>query len=184
MTQGLEQRTTFLALSEALAGFSRFDLPGTNAADELLEMLPDVLPAGVADKLLAAAAPLAADSSGIQPTGAVDSSAARAIFKKAGIRDYTGFIEAWFPTVQHDPITFHYHGMGHFSGTHAMGDAPANTVVDSFQRSRYHNNLFLIGSGGFATMDTSNSTLTLAALHTAEHPAEELHAKPESGRTA
>lgn len=111
---------------------------------------------------------------------------AKAIFKKAGIRDYTGFNEIWFPTVQYGPVTFHYHGMGHFSGTHVMGIDPASSVVDSFQRSWDHNNLFLVGSGSFATMGTSNPTLTLAALalRTAEHLAEELGGKPEPGRTA
>ena len=59
---------------------------------------------------------------------------------------------------------YRYHGMGHFAGTHVMGDDPASSVVDPDQRSWEHRNLFLIGSGSFPTMGTSNPTLTLAAL--------------------
>lgn len=54
--------------------------------------------------------------------------------------------------------------MGHYAGTHAMGDLPATSVVDSDQRSWEHHNLFLLGSGSFPTMRTSNPTLTMAAL--------------------
>jgi choline dehydrogenase-like flavoprotein len=54
--------------------------------------------------------------------------------------------------------------MGHFAGTHVMGDDPATSVVDTDQRSWQHRNLFVIGSGSFPTMGTSNPTLTLAAL--------------------
>jgi choline dehydrogenase-like flavoprotein len=45
-----------------------------------------------------------------------------------------------------------------------MGDDPATSVVDADQRSWQHRNLFVIGSGSFPTMGTSNPTLTLAAL--------------------
>ena len=54
--------------------------------------------------------------------------------------------------------------MGHFAGTHLMGDDPGSSVVDPDQRSWEHRNLFLVGSGSFPTMGTSNPTLTLAAL--------------------
>jgi choline dehydrogenase-like flavoprotein len=37
-------------------------------------------------------------------------------------------------------------------------------VVDSFQRSWDHKNLFLVGSGTFPTTGTANPTLTIAAL--------------------
>jgi choline dehydrogenase-like flavoprotein len=37
-------------------------------------------------------------------------------------------------------------------------------VVDSFQRSHDHDNLYLVGSGSFPTVATANPTLTLAAL--------------------
>ena len=71
---------------------------------------------------------------------------------------------------------FHYHGMGHFAGTHVMGDRPEVSVVDPDQRSWEHRNLYLVGSGSFPTMGTSNPTLTMAALalRTAEHLIAEL----------
>ncbi|SIO57731.1 Choline dehydrogenase [Singulisphaera sp. GP187] len=99
------------------------------------------------------------------------------VFRKAGITDCTNPDEsAWFPSVQYGDTTFHYHGMGHFSGTHAMGSDRDGSVVDSYQRSWEHRNLYLVGSGSFPTMGTSNPTLTLAALaiRTAEHLIAEL----------
>ena len=54
--------------------------------------------------------------------------------------------------------------MGHFAGTHVMGADRSTSVVDVDQRSWEHRNLFLVGSGSFPTMGTSNPTLTLAAL--------------------
>jgi len=88
----------------------------------------------------------------------------RAMFQRAGITDCTGQGEAWFPPVSYLDQTFRYHGMGHFAGTHAMGDDPAQSVVDPDQRAWDHRNLFVVGSGSFPTMGTSNPTLTLAAL--------------------
>jgi len=94
------------------------------------------------------------------------------IFERAGITDCTSPHEgSWFPSVTWGDEVFPYHGMGHFAGTHAMGASRHDSVVDSYQRSWDHRNLFLVGSGSFPTMGTSNPTLTLAALtiRTAEH---------------
>lgn len=55
-------------------------------------------------------------------------------------------------------------GAGHFAGTHVMGSSPRQSVVDSWQRSWDHQNLYLVGCGSMPTMGTSNPTLTLAAL--------------------
>src|SRR6516225_1360362 len=73
-----------------------------------------------------------------------------------------------------DPSTFEwppgqktriqYFGSGHIVGTHRMGENSENSVVDSFQRSHDHENLYLVGSGSFSTVATANPTLTLAAL--------------------
>ena len=70
----------------------------------------------------------------------------------------------WFPSVTYRDEEFHYHGMGHFGGHAPDGRRPEDSVVDADQRSWEHRNLFLVGSGSFPTMGTSNPTLTLAAL--------------------
>jgi glucose dehydrogenase len=56
-------------------------------------------------------------------------------------------------------------------GTCRMGDDPKQSVVDKFQRSHDHKNLYLVGSSTFPTGTTANATLTLAALRlqTARH---------------
>jgi choline dehydrogenase-like flavoprotein len=104
---------------------------------------------------------------------------ARQVFDRAGIEDCTDpDMGTWFPSVSHGEHVYHYHGMGHFAGTHMMGDAPERSVVDVDQRSWEHRNLYMVGSGSFPTMGTSNPTLTMAALtlRTAEHLAKELGA--------
>jgi choline dehydrogenase-like flavoprotein len=89
----------------------------------------------------------------------------QAVFQRAGIEDSSDpEAGVWFPSVSYQGQEFRYHGMGHFSGTHVMGDDPTNSVVDADQRSWEHPNLFVLGSGSFPTMGTSNPTLTLAAL--------------------
>ena len=101
----------------------------------------------------------------------------RQMFGRAGIQDCTSPEEGtWFPSVAYDGKVFHYHGMGHFAGTHVMGSSPEHSVVDTHQRSWGHRNLYLVGSGSFPTMGTSNPTLTMAALtlRTAEHMIREL----------
>jgi choline dehydrogenase-like flavoprotein len=99
------------------------------------------------------------------------------MFSRAGIWDATDAASSsWFPSADYDGRAYHYHGMGHFGGTHAMGDSAANSVVDADQRCWAHPNLFLVGSGSFPSMGTSNPTLTMAALslRTAEQMLKEL----------
>jgi choline dehydrogenase-like flavoprotein len=101
----------------------------------------------------------------------------RRVFEQAGIEDCTGSEgSAWFPEAAYDGTVFHYHGMGHFAGTHVMGSSKEDSVVDTDQRSWEHRNLYLVGSGSFPTMGTSNPTLTMAALtlRTSEHMLVEL----------
>jgi choline dehydrogenase-like flavoprotein len=57
-----------------------------------------------------------------------------------------------------------HEGAGHVIGTYRMGDDPATSVVDRYQRAHDHPNLFMIGSGVFPTSGTANPTLTLSAL--------------------
>jgi choline dehydrogenase-like flavoprotein len=103
----------------------------------------------------------------------------REIFRRAGIVDCTDDEESnWFPEIEWQGVKYYYHGMGHFAGTHLMGDDAKNSVVDRDQRSWEHRNLFLVGSGSMPTMGTSNPTLTLAALaiRTAERLTREIKA--------
>jgi choline dehydrogenase-like flavoprotein len=62
------------------------------------------------------------------------------------------------------PGQFTYGGAGHVMGTYRMGDHPKSSVVDGWQRSHDHRNLYLVGSGTFPTVGTANPTLTLCAL--------------------
>ncbi|MEO3975610.1 GMC family oxidoreductase [Streptomyces sp. CAU 1734] len=57
-----------------------------------------------------------------------------------------------------------YRGAGHGAGTHIMGDRPANSVVDSWQRCWDHPNLYAVGCGSMPSLGTSNPTLTMAAI--------------------
>jgi glucose dehydrogenase len=90
------------------------------------------------------------------------------IFNKLGAKDFTvradddpaGFDEV----IDGKPVQLTYGGAGHIMGTYRMGDDPRTSVVDSFQRSHDHNNLYLVGSGTFPTGGTANPTLTLSAL--------------------
>jgi len=61
-------------------------------------------------------------------------------------------------------VGLNYMGAGHLMGTYRMGSDPDQSVVDSFQRSHDHDNLYLVGSGTFPTGATANPTLTIAAL--------------------
>ena len=69
------------------------------------------------------------------------------------------------------PVSLNYIGAGHVMGTCRMGDDPKRSVVDKFQRSHDHKNLYLVGSSTFPTGATANPTLTIAALslRTARH---------------
>ena len=59
---------------------------------------------------------------------------------------------------------FVLHGGCHFSGTHCMGSAPAESVCNQFQQVWDHPNLYTLGSGSMPTVGTSNTSLTIAAL--------------------
>jgi choline dehydrogenase-like flavoprotein len=53
---------------------------------------------------------------------------------------------------------------GHIMGTCRMGDDPKQSVVDKYQRSHDHKNLFIVGSSVFPTVGASNPTFTIGAL--------------------
>lgn len=102
------------------------------------------------------------------------------IFKKLSAEDFTqtapgdpGGFDATFvdETGKTRTERLTYGGAGHLMGTYRMGHDPKQSVVDSFQRSHDHANLFLVGSGTFPTVGTANPTITLSALalRTADH---------------
>jgi glucose dehydrogenase len=88
-------------------------------------------------------------------------------FTTVGPDDPTRFEEE----IDGKKVVLNYTGAGHIMGTYRMGDDRANSVVDKFQCSHDHKNLYLVGSGTFPTGATANPTLTIAALslRTADH---------------
>jgi choline dehydrogenase-like flavoprotein len=90
------------------------------------------------------------------------------IFDKLGAKDFTvraaGDPTGFDEVINGKPVQLAYGGAGHIMGTCRMGDDPKTSVVDSFQRTHDHNNLYLVGSGTFPTGGTANPTLTLSAL--------------------
>jgi choline dehydrogenase-like flavoprotein len=97
------------------------------------------------------------------------------LFAKMGLDEFTR-IENDDPTrfeeeIDGKPVSLNYTGAGHIMGTCRMGNDPESSVVDKFQRSHDHSNLYLVGSSTFPTGATANPTLTLAALslRTAKH---------------
>jgi glucose dehydrogenase len=88
------------------------------------------------------------------------------IFSKLGATDFTSVPPddpAAFK-IDGTPELFTYGGAGHVMGTYRMGNDPKTSVVDGWQRSHDHPNLYLVGSGTFPTVGTANPTLTLSAL--------------------
>jgi len=90
------------------------------------------------------------------------------IFNKLGAQDFTkpaeGDPAAFEETIDGNVEQLTYGGAGHVMGTYRMGGNPKTSVVDSFQKSHDHQNLYLVGSGTFPTVGTANPTLTLSAL--------------------
>jgi glucose dehydrogenase len=68
------------------------------------------------------------------------------------------------PGVDGRPRRIRYFGAGHIGGTFRMGESARHSVVDEWQRSWDHRNLFIVGSGSFPTFGTANPSLTIAAL--------------------
>jgi choline dehydrogenase-like flavoprotein len=83
-----------------------------------------------------------------------------------GAEDHTAYLPGpgtpgWF---EYQGRPYAYRGAGHGAGTHIMGGAPADSVVDSWQRCWDHPNLYAVGCGSMPSLGTSNPTLTMAAL--------------------
>ncbi|CAM03570.1 choline dehydrogenase-like flavoprotein [Saccharopolyspora erythraea NRRL 2338] len=64
-------------------------------------------------------------------------------------------------------------GARHGAGTHIMGDDVKTSVVDSYQCSHDHPNLYAVGCGSLCSVGTSNPTLTGAML--ALRSADQIH---------
>jgi glucose dehydrogenase len=91
------------------------------------------------------------------------------LFRKLGVKEPPVEVRKDEPTrfeelIDDKVVTLSYIGAGHIMGTCRMGAKKDNSVVNSYQQSWDHDNLYLVGSSTFATGATANPTLTLAAL--------------------
>jgi glucose dehydrogenase len=90
------------------------------------------------------------------------------LFQKMGATDHTKVgaddPTQWSETIDGKSVPLNYTGAGHIMGTCRMGSTERDSVVDSYQGSHDHDNLYLVGSGTFPTGATANPTLTIAAL--------------------
>jgi glucose dehydrogenase len=90
------------------------------------------------------------------------------LFKQMGATDFTRVADndpsGFGEQINGKTVPLNFTGAGHIMGTYRMGTTKDNSVVDSFQRSHDHDNLYLVGSGTFPTGATANPTLTIAAL--------------------
>ncbi|MFI5528090.1 GMC oxidoreductase [Kitasatospora sp. NPDC051853] len=74
---------------------------------------------------------------------------------------YSALAPAYF---EYRDQPYDFHGAGHGAGTHVMGGTAKNSVVDHWQRSWDHPNLYLVGCGSMPSVGTSNPSLTATAL--------------------
>ncbi|MGH3459142.1 GMC family oxidoreductase [Aeromicrobium sp.] len=104
----------------------------------------------------------------------------RRIFQRLGAEDKTSYDPLDPGYVGHQGAGYILRGGNHWAGTHIMGEAGHDSVVDVHQRSWDHPNLYLVGPGSMPSIGTSNTTLTLAAMSfmSADHIATELTARP------
>ncbi|MBV2155343.1 GMC family oxidoreductase [Kitasatospora sp. SUK 42] len=87
------------------------------------------------------------------------------LFALLGAEDHTAYPAVRWPgRLEHRGAVHGYRGAGHAGGTHLMGDAPGTSVVDHWQRSWDHPNLYAVGCGSMPSLGTSNPSLTMAAL--------------------
>ena len=88
----------------------------------------------------------------------------RVIFQRVGAEDYTHYDPSDYGYFTYQGQGYVFRGGNHYAGTHVMGTNKHNSVVDKYQRSWDHENLYLVGAGSMPTIGSSNTTLTLAAL--------------------
>lgn len=92
-----------------------------------------------------------------------------AIFKKAKIEKQPqtrGSGTKVYRDKEGNKKVFQFFGSGHLIGTHIMGrdDQKDSTVVNSWQQTHDHENLFLAGCGSLPTSATANPSLTMTAM--------------------
>ncbi|KKE81720.1 GMC family oxidoreductase [Pseudoalteromonas luteoviolacea] len=95
----------------------------------------------------------------------------KVFFQRLGAQDFSSYSLLDYGSFNYQGDSYYFRGGNHFSGTHVMGTSAKNSVVNEYQQSWDHSNLYLIGSGSMPSIGTSNTTLTLAALcfKTTEH---------------
>ncbi|MFD0345137.1 GMC oxidoreductase [Kitasatospora aburaviensis] len=106
---------------------------------------------------------------------------ARKIFDHLGATDYTDHaprdgvppLGHFVHTVDGETLDLAYSGAGHGAGTHIMGSSAGTSVVDGYQRTWEHPNLYAVGCGSMPSIGTSNPTITMLAL--ALRSAEQIH---------
>ncbi|GAA1956696.1 GMC family oxidoreductase [Kitasatospora viridis] len=83
-----------------------------------------------------------------------------------GAEDHTEFAPGplWPGAFEHQGRRYAYRAAGHGAGTHVMGAAPGDSVVDEWQRCWDHPNLYAVGCGSMPSVATANPSLTMAAL--------------------
>jgi choline dehydrogenase-like flavoprotein len=96
---------------------------------------------------------------------------ARAVFRKIGATDRTDPDAGLGTPLEFGKQKFRFIGAGHIMGTHRMGRTREDSVVNEYQQSWDHRNLYVVGCGSMPTVGTSNPTLTGVALTilSAEH---------------
>jgi choline dehydrogenase-like flavoprotein len=106
---------------------------------------------------------------------------ASAFYERVGATEFTDHDAMLGDKVKVGHQTYKYIGAGHIMGTHRMGDRAEDSVVNDFQQSWDHPNLYVVGCGSMPTVGTSNPTLTATALsiRSAEHLFENLELAPQ-----
>jgi choline dehydrogenase-like flavoprotein len=95
-----------------------------------------------------------------------------AVFHSMGIDDaniFTHFTPdspgyMTYRTESGEVVPLSFYGSGHHMGTHRMGVSRTSSVVNRYQRSWDHDNLYVVGCGSMPTVGCENPTLTAVAM--------------------
>ena len=90
--------------------------------------------------------------------------AAARVWGRLGAAEHTATRDDAPAAFRHRGRTYNYQGAGHLCGTHVMGSAPGRSVVNAWQRTWDHPNLYLAGCGSMPSVGTQNPTLTMLAV--------------------